>query len=132
MLISTAHAQTEPTPPATTAETAVPSANGAPVAPVDTQGILLQNVAMIVLLVIMFYFLLIRPQQKRFKEHKEMVDSLKVGDTVHVNGLVGTVASLTNDKEISVDLGNGTKVTALRAYVTTPQPEKAVDPKAKK
>jgi preprotein translocase subunit YajC len=131
MLISQAHAQTEPTPPATTAETAVPSANGAPATPVDTQGILLQNVAMIVLLVIMFYFLLIRPQQKRFKEHKEMVDSLKVGDTVHVNGLVGTVAALTNDKEISVDLG-GTKVTALRAFVTTPQPEKPATDKTKK
>ena len=127
MLISTAHAQTEPTPPATTAETAVPSANGA-VPPVDTQGILLQNVAMIVLLVIMFYFLLIRPQQKRFKEHKEMVDALKVGDKVHVNGLVGTVAALTNDQEIVVDLG-GAKVTALRAFVTTPQPEKTADKK---
>lgn len=131
MLISTAHAQTEPTPPATTAETAVPSANGAPVAPVDTQGILLQNVAMIVLLVIMFYFLLIRPQQKRFKEHKEMVDSLKVGDKVHVNGLVGTVAALLNETEISVDLG-GSKVTALRAFVTTPPAEKPADKNAKK
>lgn len=125
MLISKAHAQAEPTPPATTTETAVPSASGpAPLPPVDTQGILLQNVAMIVLLVVMFYFLLIRPQQKRFKEHKEMVDSLKVGDKVYVNGLVGTVAALSSDTEIAVDLGNGTKVTALRSFVTTPQPEK--------
>ena len=131
MLISTAHAQTEPTPPATTAETAVPSANGT-VTPVDTQGILLQNVAMIVLLVVMFYFLLIRPQQKRFKEHKEMVDSLKVGDKVFVNGLVGTVAALMNETEISVDLGNGTKVTALRSFVTTPPVEKPADKKTKK
>lgn len=122
MLISTAHAQTEPTPAATTAETAVPSANGAP--PVDTKGILLQNVGMIVLLVIMFYFLLIRPQQKRFKEHKEMIESLKIGDKVYVGGLVGTVATLNNDTEITVDLGNGNKVTALRSFVTTPAPEK--------
>lgn len=119
MLISTAHAQSEPTPPATTAETAVPS-SGAPATPVDTQGMLIQNVAMIVLLVVMFYFLLIRPQQKRFKEHKEMIDALKVGDKVYVGGLVGTVAALTNDLEISVDLGNGNKVTALRSFVTTP------------
>jgi preprotein translocase subunit YajC len=124
MLISTAHAQTDPTPTATTAETAVPSANGAP--PVDTQGILIQNVAMIVLLVVMFYFLLIRPQQKRFKEHKEMVDSLKVGDKVFVGGLVGKISELTGKDEVVVDLGS-TKVTALRSYITTPTPEKAND-----
>lgn len=131
MLISQAYAQTEPTSPATTAETAVPGANGT-VPPVDTQGILLQNVAMIVLLVVMFYFLLIRPQQKRFKEHKEMIDALKVGDKVYVGGLVGTVAALTNETEISVDIGNGTKVTALRSFVTTPPAEKPADKNAKK
>lgn len=125
MLISTANAQTDPTPTATTAETAVPSANGA-VPPVDTQGILMQNVAMIVLLVVMFYFLLIRPQQKRFKEHKEMVESLKVGDKVFVGGLVGKIAELTNKDEVLVDLGT-TKVTALRSYLTTPTPEKVND-----
>lgn len=127
MLISQAHAQ-DAVPPATTAETAVPSTSGA-VPPVDTQGILLQNVGMIILLVVMFYFLLIRPQQKRFKEHKEQIDALKVGDKVYVNGLVGTVATLTSEQEIVVDLGNGTKVTALRTYVTTPQPEKSDEKK---
>ena len=131
MLISQAHAQ-DATPPVTTAETAVPSTNGAPATPVDTQGILIQNVAMIFLLVVMFYFLLIRPQQKRFKEHKDMIDSLKVGDKVFVGGLVGTVGALTNDTEISVDLGNGTKVTALRSFVTTPPVEKPADKKAAK
>ncbi len=130
MLISPAYAQ-DAAAPATTAETAVPTANG-PVPPVDTQGILLQNVAMIVLLVVMFYFLLIRPQQKRFKEHKEMVDSLKVGDKVYVGGLVGNVAALTNEQEIVVDLGNGTKVTALRGHIQTPAPEKPADKKSDK
>ena len=123
MLISQAHAQdSAPVTADTTAETAVPSTPG--VAPVDTQSMLIQNVGMIVLLVVMFYFLLIRPQQKRFKEHKEMIDSLKVGDKVYVGGLVGTVATLNNDQEITVDLGNGTVVTALRSFVTTPAPEK--------
>ncbi len=126
MLISIAHAQ-DAVSPATTAETAVPSANGA-MPPVDTQGILIQNVGMIILLVVMFYFLLIRPQQKRFKEHKEQIDALKVGDKVYVNGLVGTVLTLTSDQEIVVDFG-GTKMTALRTYVTTPQPEKSDEKK---
>lgn len=127
MLISPAFAQET----ATTAETAVPS-TGAPVQPVDTQGILLQNVAMIILLVVMFYFLLIRPQQKRFKEHKEMVDSLKTGDKVYVGGLVGRISELTNSEEVVVDLGNGTKVTALRNFLTTPPAEKPAVDKAKK
>lgn len=130
MLISPAFAQ-ETVVVETTAETAVPS-TGAPITPVDTQGILLQNVGMIILLVIMFYFLLIRPQQKRFKEHKEMVDALKVGDKVYVGGLVGKVAELTNNEEVVVDLGNGTKVTALRNFLTTPPVEKPAADKAKK
>lgn len=127
MLISPAFAQeTE-----TTAETLVPS-TGAPVQPVDTQGILLQNVAMIVLLVVMFYFLLIRPQQKRFKEHKEMVDALKIGDKVYVGGLVGKISELTSNEEVVVDFGNGTKVTALRNFLTTPPVEKPAVDKSKK
>ena len=86
----------------------------------------------LILIFVVFYFLLIRPQQKRFKEHKEMIDALKVGDKVYVGGLVGTVAALTNETEISVDIGNGTKVTALRSFVTTPPAEKPADKNAKK
>ncbi len=118
MLISQALAADASAPAETTAETAVPGAMPAP----DTSAVVIQNVGMIVLLVVMFYFLLIRPQQKRFKEHKEMVDALKVGDKVYVGGLVGTVSNLTSKEEIAVDLGNGTKVTALRSYVQTPTP----------
>lgn len=128
MLISQALAADASAPAQTTAETAVPGAMPAP----DTSSVVIQNVGMIVLLVVMFYFLLIRPQQKRFKEHKQMIDALKVGDKVYVGGLIGTVATLTNDTEISVDLGNGTKVTALRSYVQTPAPLVADKKSAKK
>ncbi len=118
MLISQAHAQESATPPATTAETAVPPMDAGAVTPPDTTSILIQNVGMIVLLMVMFYFLLIRPQQKRFKEHKEMIDALKVGDKVLVGGgLVGTLDKIIDKDEVVVDLGNGVKVTALRAMI---------------
>jgi preprotein translocase subunit YajC len=116
MLISKALAQDTPPVPATTSETAVPGTD-APALP-NTQNILFQIVAMIVLLVVMFYFLLIRPQQKRFKEHKEMIDALKVGDKIVTSGgLVGTLDKIVDDTEVIVDLGNGLKVTALRAAI---------------
>lgn len=73
------------------------------------------NMGLIIVLVIMFYLLLIKPQQKRFQLHKEMMDGLKVGDKVSTaGGLVGKIDKLVDEKEVIVDLGNGVKVTALR------------------
>jgi preprotein translocase subunit YajC len=67
-----------------------------------------------------FYLLLILPQQRRFKEHKTMLDSLKKGDKViTAGGLVGKVDKLIDDIEVLVDLGNGVKVTALRSTIQT-------------
>jgi len=118
MLISQALAQDTPPVPVTTSETGV--AMDPTLTPPSTQSILIQNVAMIVLLVVMFYFLLIRPQQKRFKEHKAMIDSLKVGDNIVTSGgLVGRLDKIIDDYEVIVDLGNGMKVTALRATIQT-------------
>lgn len=82
------------------------------------------NMGLIVLLVVMFYILLIRPQQKRFAEHKAMVDALQKGDAViTAGGLVGKIDKLTNDEEVVVDLG-GAKVTAVRSTLQVkPKPE---------
>jgi preprotein translocase subunit YajC len=125
MLISQALAQDTPPVPATTSETAVPGSDA--IAPPSTQNILIQNVAMIVLLVVMFYFLLIRPQQKRFKEHKEMIDALKVGDKVVTSGgLIGTLDKIVDDSEVIVDLGNGLKVTAVRTTIQAKADKNAV------
>lgn len=77
------------------------------------------NMGLIVVMVIMFYILLIRPQQKRFHAHKEMMDNLKKGDRVSTaGGLIGKIDKLVDDKEVIVDLGDGTKVTALRHTLT--------------
>ena len=74
------------------------------------------NMGLILILVIMFYILLIRPQQKRFAEHRTMLDALKKGDKVVTSGgLVGKVDKIGDDvDEVIIDLGNGVKVTALR------------------
>ena len=121
MLISQALAQDSATIlPSITQETAVPSMEAGEIAPPDTTNILLQNVGMIVLLVVMFYFLLIRPQQKRFKEHKDMIDALKVGDkVVTAGGLIGTLDKIVDKDEVVVDLGNGVKVTSVRSMIQT-------------
>lgn len=118
MLISQAHAQETPPVPVTNSETGV--AGDPALTPPSTKNMLIQNVGMIVLLVLMFYFLLIRPQQKRFKEHREMLDALKVGDKVITSGgLIGKLDKIVDNSEVIVDLGNGVKVTALRSSIQT-------------
>ncbi len=76
------------------------------------------NMGLIVVLVALFYVLLIMPQQRRFKEHNQMLDGLKKGDRVVTGGgLVGRVDKIIDDKEVVIDLGNGLKVTALRSMI---------------
>lgn len=82
------------------------------------------NMGMVLVLVVLFYILLIRPQQKRFREHSVMLDGLKKGDKVVTGGgLVGTIDKITDgDDEVVVDLGNSQKVTALRATLQSKNP----------
>lgn len=102
MLISQALAATETVVPAAAATT--PSAGES----------FMWNMGLIALMFVLFYVLLIRPQQKRLKAQQAMLSALKVGDKVVTGGgLVGTVSRLTSDSEVEVDLG-GIKVTALR------------------
>lgn len=69
------------------------------------------------LMVVIFYFLLIRPQQTRAKEHREMVDKVRRGDTVITSG--GFIAKVTrvpdNSDEVEVELAEGMKVRVLRS-----------------
>jgi preprotein translocase subunit YajC len=83
------------------------------------------NMGLIAVMVIMFYLLLIKPQQKRFQAHKEMMDGLKKGDKVSTaGGLIGKIDELVSDTEVVVDLGNDIKVTALRHTLTDVLDEK--------
>jgi len=70
----------------------------------------------LILMLVIFYFLLIRPQQKRAKTHKAMLEALKKGDQVlSSGGLIGRIVDINGD-ELTVDLGE-TKVIIGRAYI---------------
>jgi preprotein translocase subunit YajC len=88
-----------------------------PEAPTASE-LILQNLMVIGVLVFLFYILLILPQQKRFKEHKKMLDSLNTGDEVITGGgLVGKVEKvIEGSDEIVINLGE-VKVTALRSTI---------------
>ena len=62
-----------------------------------------------------FYFLLIRPQQKKLKEHQAMVEALRRGDqVVTAGGLVGKVTKVRDDGEIEVEIANGVNIRVIK------------------
>ena len=74
----------------------------------------------LVLIFVVFYFLLIRPQQKRAKEHKVMLTNLRRGDRVVTGGgIIGTVAKVVGDDEVTVDIADGIRVRVVRSTITT-------------
>tara|TARA_X000001036_G_scaffold56357_1_gene46100 strand:+ start:1779 stop:2063 length:285 start_codon:yes stop_codon:yes gene_type:complete len=74
----------------------------------------------LILIFIIFYFFLIRPQQKRVKDHKTMVESLKRGDEVVTSGgIIGTVERVMEDDRIEVLIGENVKVQIIRSTITS-------------
>ncbi|OFW88028.1 MAG: preprotein translocase subunit YajC [Alphaproteobacteria bacterium RIFCSPHIGHO2_12_FULL_45_9] len=76
------------------------------------------NIAMVLVMGVMFYLLLIRPQQKRYKEHALMLGMLDKGSKVITQGgLVGVIEKNISDSEVLVDFGNGVKMSVMRSYI---------------
>ena len=74
----------------------------------------------LILIFIIFYFFLIRPQQKRVKDHKTMVEGLKRGDEVITSGgIIGIVERVMEDDRIEVLIGDSTKVQIIRSTITS-------------
>ena len=72
-----------------------------------------------VLIFVIMYFLILRPQQKRVKAHAEMVKNVRRGDTVVTSGgLVGKVTKVIDDDQIEVELAEGIRVRQIRAMVS--------------
>jgi preprotein translocase subunit YajC len=72
----------------------------------------------LILIFAIMYFLLIRPQQKKLKEHKAMVEALRRGDQVVTQGgLIGKVAKVKDDDEIEVDLADGVRVRVVKSTI---------------
>lgn len=82
-------------------------------------GAFAQMVPLILIFAIM-YFLLIRPQQKKAKEHAAMVAALRRGDQVVTQGgLIGKVSKVKDDNELEVELAEGIKVRVVQSTIAT-------------
>ena len=80
--------------------------------------IILQLVPFLLIFVIM-YFLIIRPQQRRVKEHQELVKNVRRGDTVVTSGgIVGKVTKATDDPELEVEIADGVRVKLVRGMIS--------------
>ncbi len=83
----------------------------------DTAAALSSFVPLILIFVIM-YFLLIRPQQKKVKEHKAMVEALRRGDQVLTQGgIIGKVTKVKEDGELEVEIADGVRVRVVKATI---------------
>lgn len=84
----------------------------------DTMTALLVNLAPFALILVVFYFLLIRPQQQRLKAHQAMILGVKKGDViVTTGGLIGKVRAVADD-ELRVELGPNVEVRVLRSSLS--------------
>ena len=73
----------------------------------------------LVLIFVIMWFFLIRPQQKKMKEHQAMVTALRRGDEVVTQGgLIGKVTKVKDDGELEVEIAQGVKVRVVRATIT--------------
>ena len=84
----------------------------------------------LILIFVIFYFFLIRPQQKKVKDHKAMVEALKRGDKVITSGgIVGTVERIIDNEKVEVNISENVNVEIVRAtgiqgLVNTTEPKK--------
>lgn len=93
---------------------AMPGAGGAPGGG-DMNTLL--SFAPMVLIFVVFYFLLIRPQQKKAKDHRVMLESLKKGDSVITQGgLYGKIASI-SDQVVTLEIADKVRVRVARSHV---------------
>ena len=71
------------------------------------------------LMLAVMYFLMIRPQQKKVKEHKALIAAIKRGDQVVTSGgIIGTVAKVRSDTEIDLEIADGVRVRVVRGMIT--------------
>jgi preprotein translocase subunit YajC len=82
-------------------------------------GDMLISLLPFVLIFVIMYFLILRPQQQRAKQHRDMVAALRRGDIVVTNGgLVGRITRVVDDNEIELQLTDGVRVRQMRQMVT--------------
>lgn len=86
-------------------------------APAQAEPSLLMQLAPMAFIVVLFYFLMIRPQQKRMKEHKAMLDALSKGDEVVTNGgELGRVVKA-SEQYVTLEVSDGVEIVVQRAAI---------------
>ena len=84
----------------------------------DTNNLLMSLLPFALIFIIM-YFLIIRPQQKKVKEHNELVKNIRRGDTViTTSGLVGKVTKVVDDDQIELEIADGVRVRQMRQMIS--------------
>lgn len=83
----------------------------------------IMSILMLVVLFVVFYFLLIRPQQKRVKEHKSLVENLKKGDEVTTfGGVLGRISNI-GDAFVELEIANNVSVKVQKQSIATVMPK---------
>ena len=90
----------------------------APAGALDPSGIIVQ-LAPILILVVIFWLLIFRPQQKRAREQKAMLNAITRGDTVVTSGgIIGKVTKAVDGEDLEVEIAQGVKVKMVRGMIT--------------
>ena len=80
---------------------------------------MLMSLLPFILIFVIMYFLILRPQQKRVKQHQEMVKNVRKGDTVVTSGgMVGRITKVIDDDQIEVEIADGVRVRQMRQMVS--------------
>lgn len=93
------------------------------ISPAYAQGLGAENpltsfLVPMILVFVIFYFPMLRPQQKRVKQHQEMIKNLRRGDTVITSGgLIGKVTKVVDDEQIEVEIADDIRVRQVRSMV---------------
>jgi preprotein translocase subunit YajC len=81
--------------------------------------------APLVIIFVIFYFLLIRPQQRRLKQHRDMIDAVKKNDTaITGGGLIGKVTRV-DENEVELEVASGVKIKVVKAMLSDVRPHGA-------
>lgn len=111
-------------------------AQGAEIATTETSSV--ASFVPLILIFAVFYFLIIRPQSKKMKEHQQLINNLKVGNKVVTNaGIIGVVTQiLEKENQVEIEIAENVKVKFQRSFVADlvekPESKKPLDKKKKK
>ncbi|MCX7308668.1 MAG: preprotein translocase subunit YajC [Afipia sp.] len=84
----------------------------------DTNSMLMSLLPFALIFVIM-YFLILKPQQKKLKDHQELVKNIRRGDTIVTNGgLVGKVTKVVDDDQVEMEIADGVKIRQMRQMIS--------------